>query len=583
MKKIYFLLLTLLISSVSFGQLVINEIDADTPGTDTAEFIELRWTPNTSLDGYVVVLFNGSNDLSYATFDLTGKTTDANGFFILANTGLISGSDIDLGASNIIQNGADAVAIYQAAAANFPDGSVTTMSGLIDALVYGTADADDAELLAGLGETVQYDESANMANDTQSIQRKMDGTYETKNPTFRASNDTATCALTLTSTTATCDAFTAGTDTYNIAITYTGGGTSTYNVSSTSGTVGGDNPSSVATGTITVTGIAEGTDITVSVGDGSLCDLTITVSSPACDAMQSLPIYENFNYGTTAGDLTAVSGGVWENHSGSTAVGYATTSLSMAGYSSSGIGGSVMLTGSNSEDVKRSFTPRTSGKVYMSALVNLSSVSGGNYFMHLNASGSDFVARVGAKDDGAGGVLFGIGTDSGTLTYGTTVFSLNTTYLVVASYNIDTDISDLYVLTAPVATEPATTEASNTGAGGMVSPVSSVSFRQSGGIPNATVDGVNVATTWASTLSTNEFNSQNNFKIYPNPTSIGYVNISSNKNAAMSVIVFDVLGKQVLNQTVSNNQLNVATLKSGIYIMKISQDNATITKKLVIK
>lgn len=570
---------------MSFGQLVINEIDADTPGSDTAEFLELKWTPNTSLDGYIVVFFNGSNDLSYATADLTGKMTNANGFFILANESLATGSDIVLpaGGSGFIQNGADAIAIYQAAAGTFPDGTAPTLTGLIDAVVYGTADADDTGLLTGLGETIQWDESLNGASATESIQRKIDGTYETKAPTFRASNDTAVCELSLTSTTATCNAFTAGVDTYTVSIDFSGGGTSNYTVTSTSGTVGGDSPTAMATGTITVSGINEGTDITVTVGDGVLCNLTSMVMSPTCDAIPSLPIYENFNYGTSAGDLTAVSGGNWVNHSGSTPVAYATTSLSMSGYSSSGVGGSVVLTGSNSEDVKRSFATRNSGKVYMSALVNLSSVSTGNYFMHLNASGADFVARVGAKDDGAGGVLFGIGTDSGTLTYGTTVHNLNTTYLVVASYNIDTDVSTLYVLTAPVATEPATAEATNAGAGGALSSVSSVSFRQSGSIPNVTVDGLNVATTWASTLSTNEFNSPNNFKIYPNPTSVGYVTISNNNTAAMSVTVFDVLGKQVLTQTVSNNRLNVDSLKSGIYIVKISQDNATVTKKLVIK
>ena len=41
MKKIYILLLTLTISSWSFGQ-VINEVDADTPGSDAAEFIEIK-------------------------------------------------------------------------------------------------------------------------------------------------------------------------------------------------------------------------------------------------------------------------------------------------------------------------------------------------------------------------------------------------------------------------------------------------------------------------------------------------------------------------------------------------------------
>ena len=561
---------------------MINELDSDTPGADTAEFLELKWTPNTSLNGYIVVFFNGSNDLSYATIDLSGKTTDANGFFILANESLATGSDIVLpaGSTGFIQNGPDAVAIYQTSAATFPDGTAPSMVNLIDALVYGTADPDDDGLLTGLGETTQWDESANGASATESIQRKADGTYETKAPTFRADNNAAVCALSLTTTTATCDAFTSGTDTYNVQVGFTGGGSATYTISSTSGNVGGDNPSSTATGTITITGVAEGTDVTLTVVDGALCNLSSAVTSPVCESTPSLPFYENFNYGSAAGDLTAVSGGVWVNHSGTTPVGYATTSLTMTGYSSSGVGGSAVLLAANSEDLKRVFTPVSSGSVYMSALVNLSTVGAGNYFLHLNATDTPFRARVGAKDDGTGGVLFGIGTDSGSLTYGTTVFSLNTTYLVVASYNIDSGDSKLYVLTAPSAAEPATTEATNTGTAGTA--ISSVSFRQSSAIPNVIIDGLNVATTWGTVLSTNEFN-VNDFKIFPNPTSVGYVNITSNNTADMSVIVYDVLGKQVLNQAVRNNRLNVASLKTGIYVMKISQDNATITKKLVIK
>ena len=55
---------------------IINEIDADTPGTDTAEFVELYdgGVGNTPLDGLVVVFYNGNGDLSYAAFDLDGFT-----------------------------------------------------------------------------------------------------------------------------------------------------------------------------------------------------------------------------------------------------------------------------------------------------------------------------------------------------------------------------------------------------------------------------------------------------------------------------------------------------------------------------
>ena len=80
----------------------------------------------------------------------------------------------------------------------------------------------------------------------------------------------------------------------------------------------------------------------------------------------------------------------------------------------------------------------------------------------------------------------------------------------------------------------------------------------------------------------NDF-SKNSFKVFPNPTSLGYINISSNNPSAMKVGVYDILGKRVISETVSNNRLDVSKLNTGIYVMKISQDNATVTKKLVIK
>lgn len=202
---------------------------------------------------------------------------------------------------------------------------------------------------------------------------------------------------------------------------------------------------------------------------------------------------EDFDYGTTGGDLTTVSSSVWNSHSGTTAVAYAAapTSLSMTDYPSSGVGGHVSLTPSNSQDVNRAFTAISTGTVYGSALVNLSSVGSGNYFMHFNSS--NFRARVGAQDDGNGDVFFGIGT-SGGLTYGTTAYSLNTTYLLVFSYEIATGVTNLYVLSAVTPTEPMTPEATNTGTTGTT--IDAISFRQSSNIPEVLVDGVRVATSW---------------------------------------------------------------------------------------
>ncbi|MEP5255743.1 MAG: T9SS type A sorting domain-containing protein [Winogradskyella arenosi] len=83
-------------------------------------------------------------------------------------------------------------------------------------------------------------------------------------------------------------------------------------------------------------------------------------------------------------------------------------------------------------------------------------------------------------------------------------------------------------------------------------------------------------------LSVNDFNT-NTFSVYPNPTTTGSVTITSVNTEVMSVQVFDILGKQVKNEVITNNTLNVSNLKSGVYIVKITQNNASTTKKLVIK
>ena len=227
---------------------------------------------------------------------------------------------------------------------------------------------------------------------------------------------------------------------------------------------------------------------------GSAYSVTPTVS-----------LEDNFDYGAVAGDLTSITTD-WTTHSGSSGfVGYTTSSLEMADYPTSNVGGSITI-GGGAEDVNSEFTTISSGKAYASALVNISAVYNGNYFFHMMEAPdtqpyAQFRARVGAKDDGSGNILFGIGASSSSLTYGTTSFELGTTYLLVASYDIATGASNLYVLTEVEDNEPSTPEATNTGSAGNL--ISAVAIRQSGGIPTATLDGIRVANTW-SALMTND-------------------------------------------------------------------------------
>lgn len=197
MLKKYFIIIGLIFSYATYSQtILINEIDSDTPSIDTKEFVELKTqTPNFSLNGYVLVFFNGNptsgSDTalkSYFTLSLDGLTTDANGLVLIGNND-VSPSPARIFGDNIIQNGADAVAIYSGTFADFPDGTLATTTNLIHALAYDTSDPDAVELMTLLGLTIQYNENENGQQATESIQRKNDGTYETKFPTPGALND----------------------------------------------------------------------------------------------------------------------------------------------------------------------------------------------------------------------------------------------------------------------------------------------------------------------------------------------------------------------------------------------------------
>ena len=78
-------------------------------------------------------------------------------------------------------------------------------------------------------------------------------------------------------------------------------------------------------------------------------------------------------------------------------------------------------------------------------------------------------------------------------------------------------------------------------------------------------------------------NAISGLSVYPNPVKNGNLFITSNSNNAKSVAVYDILGKQVLNAKVSNNTVNVSNLKGGAYIVKVTEDGKTDTRKLIIE
>ncbi len=183
---------------VPLPDILINEIDSDTPSYDALEFIELYdgGDGSTALDGFVVVLMNGSDDASYDAFDLDGYSTDADGYFVI---GTVAGADLYVapGSQGWLQNGADAVALYVGDAVDFPNDTPVTTASLIDAIVYDTNDEDDAALLTLLNSgQPQVNEGGNGDKDNHSNQRCPNGdggarntdTYDQWAPTPGAEN-----------------------------------------------------------------------------------------------------------------------------------------------------------------------------------------------------------------------------------------------------------------------------------------------------------------------------------------------------------------------------------------------------------
>lgn len=73
--------------------------------------------------------------------------------------------------------------------------------------------------------------------------------------------------------------------------------------------------------------------------------------------------------------------------------------------------------------------------------------------------------------------------------------------------------------------------------------------------------------------------------IYPNPVSNGkqYIYITTKQRLTKNVAIFNVLGKQILSTVLVGKELNISKLSTGVYILKITENSISETRKLVIK
>lgn len=75
-------------------------------------------------------------------------------------------------------------------------------------------------------------------------------------------------------------------------------------------------------------------------------------------------------------------------------------------------------------------------------------------------------------------------------------------------------------------------------------------------------------------------------KLYPNPLSnTNVLNIISAENGDKNITIYNVLGENVLSRTILNNtkSIELGEINSGIYFIKIKQNDKTAIKKIIIQ
>lgn len=109
---------------------------------------------------------------------------------------------------------------------------------------------------------------------------------------------------------------------------------------------------------------------------------------------------------------------------------------------------------------------------------------------------------------------------------------------------------------------------------GINSPLASFSARSS--VNNEDSDRVE--------LLSKSIEPMNEFRVYPNPVVDGEFRLSTPLNGIKMVTIFDMQGQQVYSKQISSEEsVKVSDLSTGIYIIKILENNVLSTQKLVIE
>ncbi|WP_296316194.1 lamin tail domain-containing protein [Winogradskyella sp. UBA3174] len=566
MKKLYilFLLCSFIGFSQSPGDIVITEImNNPNPVSDTTgEWFEIFNTTGSDIDINGWTLQDDGTD-THVIDNANGTTIVSSGGYLVlgrtANTVTNGGAPVDYAygesGGHTLGNGTDEVVLVSTTAveiarviydngATYPD--LTGASMQLDPTFLNETDNDTG------------------ANWCASTSTYGDGTGSLGTPGSANDACAAVCEANLGASDATCDSIGPGAtdDTYTATLAYFGAATGeNFLVTATSGTVdlsGGNDPTTDAAGIITVTGVAEGTDITITVdntADGGLCTFTRDITSPVCLPTGSVDLELQGII-----DFTVPSGG-------------------------------------------------SDGKaIHLVATADITDLSEYGLGIANNGDGSD----------GQEYTLDAIGVSNGDNILVVRSLAAMEAYFTTPGYNLfevvildaggsvsqnGDDAIELYKLGALVETFGDVNCQPNGGSGGPICADTSWEYTDSwaykttpgtvwpAGWTYGTVDCTDgSATTFESScvypfvlaLSNEDFTASE-LSIYPNPTNNGIVNIKSQIAGVKTITLFDIMGRNVLSTELNSDVLDVSSVKTGMYLLQVSINGRSSVTKLVIK
>ena len=577
MKKIYSLLL-LVVSYASFGQTIYSE-NMGIPTATTLIPAYVTGTAPATFQNSTPIVYSGSADVRVTSVS-SGYSGASGGGNILINA-VAEYFQIDgINTSAYTPSG-----LQLSFGINTPTAVTNVLT--VEVSTNGTTWSPVTYTPSAIGWTLATITSGIPSSTTLSIRFTSTTALQFRVDDVKVFNFNPSCTLVLSTPTTACDAVTYGIDTYTVTIPYTGGTSGAYTFTPSSGSVGGDNPATLAAGNIIVSGVTEGTGFTLHIAKGTCTYDSNAVAAVDCKPVNALPYEEKFPY--TVGTALGVNQ-TWSNANSGDSILSVAGSLSYTGITSTG--NSVSFVGTGAEcHTPVTATTATDGGFYARFLMNITDYSNvttdgtQTYFVALtDGVASTFKARLFLKK---AGTQYQLGLTSGTTTtnYAATLFNVGDVVCVVLGYDFASNTLSAWfnpTLASFTSATPADLTDTPTTA---IATLGGFLLRQdaASSTPAITIDELKITTTIAGLLGVSQNNAIAGLRIYPNPVSNGTLYIETAANAEKIVTVFDVLGKQVLNTTTSDNAINVASLHTGVYIVNITEEGKTASRKLVIK